>query len=325
MSRLKFSSHDSPEGECVSAFRDIYVTIASENIQPYLDQPSFVEMAGQLLPNLGVYVVTATPHLFQRTRAHIATENSDSLVLLIPLNGVAIIIPENDDPIYCQPGDALLVSSDSIHQTHTADTMSIAVINVPAALITPRVSNLGACLMKKVASASTPELRLLVSYTCMLIQMGSGLSPDLASLASVQIHDLVTLLLGAKREEAEIAGRRSLRAMRLKAVKRDIMEHITDSELSINQVALRQGISPQYIRTLFHSEKTTFADYMTGLRLDQAYRHLHNPLYIDRCISTLAFDMGFNNLSWFNRAFKQRFGLTPSEARNLSRQSAGDS
>ncbi len=325
MSQLKFSSRDFPESERVCAFQDIYAAIASVDIQPYLDQPSFVEMAEQLLPNLRIYIVTATPHLSQLTRAHITAENNDGLALLVPLNGAIVINPENSDPVYCPLGDALLVSGDSIHQAHSAYTISIAVINVPTVLIAPRVANPGGCLIKKVVSASTPELHLLAGYTRMLIQMGDGLSPDLASLASIQIHDLVTLLLGVKREEPETAGRRSLRAMRLKAVKHDIMEHITDSELSINQVALRQGISPQYIRALFHSEETTFADYVTGLRLDQAYRHLHNPLYIDRCISTLAFDMGFNNLSWFNRAFKHRFGLTPSEARNLSRQSADHS
>ncbi|MGZ0018207.1 helix-turn-helix domain-containing protein [Nitrosomonas sp. wSCUT-2] len=55
---------------------------------------------------------------------------------------------------------------------------------------------------------------------------------------------------------------------------------------------------------------------VTGLRLEQTYRFLCNPSHIDRSISTLAFDMGFNNISWFNRIFKQRYGLTPSEVRN---------
>lgn len=167
-----------------------------------------------------------------------------------------------------------------------------------------------------------PALRLLVGYTKMLIQIGDSLSPDLTLLVSTQIHDLVTLLFGAKREEAQVTGKCHLRAVRLEAIKRDILEHITENELSISQVALRQGISSQYIRALFHSEETTFADYVTELRLEQAYQYLCNPVYIDYCISTLAFDMGFSNLSWFNRAFKQRFGLTPSEVRNLSRRSA---
>ncbi|MXS86168.1 AraC family transcriptional regulator [Nitrosomonas sp. HPC101] len=323
MSQLKYSSHDFPENEHVSACQDSSAEIASIAGQFHPDRPSFAELTEQLLPNLRVYVVTTTPSSTQA--ACPATENGDNPVLLVPLNGIVIINLDDGDPVCCQPGDAILGSNDLIHHAHIADAVSIAIIDVPVLLITSGVNCPAPCLTQKVASTAVPELRLLVGYTKMLMQLGGSLSLDLASLVSTQIHDLVTLLFGTKRKEAHMTGRCGLRAARLRAVKHDIMEHIADSELSINQVALHQGISPQYIRTLFHSEDTTFADYVTGLRLEQAYRHLCNPLCIDHCISTLAFELGFNNLSWFNRAFKQRFGLTPSEARNLFRQSADQS
>jgi AraC-like DNA-binding protein len=35
----------------------------------------------------------------------------------------------------------------------------------------------------------------------------------------------------------------------------------------------------------------------------------------ERRISEIAFDCGFNDLSYFNRCFRRRFGLTPSAAR----------
>jgi AraC-like DNA-binding protein len=35
-------------------------------------------------------------------------------------------------------------------------------------------------------------------------------------------------------------------------------------------------------------------------------------------IRTIAFDSGFSDLSSFNRAFRRRFGMTPSEARHLT-------
>ena len=38
----------------------------------------------------------------------------------------------------------------------------------------------------------------------------------------------------------------------------------------------------------------------------------HEPL---RRISDIAFDCGFNDLSYFNRCFRRRFGLTPTAAR----------
>lgn len=321
--QLKYSTRDFSENEHIPAFQNISAAMASAAIQPQLNRPSFAELTGQLLPNLRVYAVTAT--LPQHTHGHIPAENSNNLVLLVPLDGIAAINEEGSDPVYCQPGEALLVPIDLIHQVHIADTVSIAIIDIPATMIAPQISRLDECRIKKISSASIPALHLLVGYTKMLMQMVGSLSPDLTLLVSTQIHDLVTLLFGAKREEAQVASKCRLRAARFEAIKRDILEHITDSELSISQVARRQGISPQYIRTLFHSEATTFGDYVTELRLERAYRYLCNPLHINCCISTIAFDMGFNTLSWFNRAFKQRFGLTPSEVRNLSPQSADPS
>jgi AraC-like DNA-binding protein len=38
-----------------------------------------------------------------------------------------------------------------------------------------------------------------------------------------------------------------------------------------------------------------------------------------RRISDVAFDCGFNDLSYFNRCFRRRFGLTPTAARGSNR------
>ncbi|MCE7915872.1 MAG: AraC family transcriptional regulator [Nitrosomonas sp. PRO4] len=317
MALFRFSTQDFSVSERVNAFQEVYASIANIDIDSSQQHPPFVEMVGRLLPNLGVYETIISPHSSRRTRAHVATENNDNLALVVPIDNTAIVIPENEEPLRCLPGEAVLIPSHSIHQALNTHTMSIAVIVVPTKLIATRASDLNKHLMKKFSSANAPEIRLLVGYTRMLMQMKDDLSPELAALVATQIHDLFVLLCGAKQEEAAMAKDRGLRAARLRAVKEDIVAHITDSELSINQVALRQGISPQYIRALFHSEETTFADYVSGLRLEQTYRFLRNPLHIDRSISTLALDMGFNNISWFNRIFKQRFGLTPMEVRNF--------
>jgi len=314
MNRFRFSTIDFPESERQSAFQEIYASIAKVEIESVQNQNSVVDMVGRLLPNLGVYEVTTTPHLSRRTRKHIAEEDRNDLSLLIPANGEAVIHPKNSQSVCCQPGEAFLLTSDSIHTAYTAETMSLTVINLPIELIAPRVKGLDIHLMKKVGNLSTPELRLLAGYTKML-QMEEQISSELAMLISIHIQDLLTLLLGAKGDETEIASGRGLRAARLKAIKQDIVAHITDSKLSITQVAIRQGVSPQYIRALFNGEQTTFADYVNELRLQQIYRQLSNPLFTNRSISTLAYDMGFNSLSWFNRAFKQRFGIKPTDVR----------
>jgi len=74
-------------------------------------------------------------------------------------------------------------------------------------------------------------------------------------------------------------------------------------------------VTPRYLQRLFESEGTTFSEYVTGQRLAQAYRMLSDPRFLDRTITRIAFDVGFGNLSYFNRLFRRRYGATPSDVR----------
>ncbi|MBP7657291.1 MAG: helix-turn-helix domain-containing protein, partial [Pseudoxanthomonas sp.] len=42
---------------------------------------------------------------------------------------------------------------------------------------------------------------------------------------------------------------------------------------------------------------------------------LASPRYAGHTVSAIAYDAGFNNLSWFYRAFKQRFAAAPRDVR----------
>ena len=60
---------------------------------------------------------------------------------------------------------------------------------------------------------------------------------------------------------------------------------------------------------------------MREARLDRAHRILTDPAQMQRPINAIAYENGFGDLSYFNRTFRQRYGMTPSEARELARQS----
>jgi len=42
---------------------------------------------------------------------------------------------------------------------------------------------------------------------------------------------------------------------------------------------------------------------------------LTDPRFASRSITSVAFDAGFGDVSYFNRSFRRRFGATPSETR----------
>jgi AraC-like DNA-binding protein len=61
--------------------------------------------------------------------------------------------------------------------------------------------------------------------------------------------------------------------------------------------------------------ETTFSDYLKTARLAAAHRRLTESSN-GKSISDIALDVGFSNVSYFNRAFRREFNATPSEVRD---------
>jgi AraC-like DNA-binding protein len=96
----------------------------------------------------------------------------------------------------------------------------------------------------------------------------------------------------------------------------DIIAHLGDGALSIAAVASRQGVALRSLQKLFEVEGSSYSEFVLSERLTRAHGLLTNPLYAGRSISAIAYDVGFNDLSYFNRKFRQRYGMTPSDVRN---------
>ena len=139
--------------------------------------------------------------------------------------------------------------------------------------------------------------------------------PELRHLVVTHIHDLVAMVIGTTRDGAAVAGERGVRAARLAAIKADIVEHL-GHDLTLVAMAARQHVTPRYVQLLFESEGTTFSEFVLEQRLARAYRMLGDPRYAAATIIAIAFAAGFGDVSYFNRAFRRRYGATPSDARS---------
>lgn len=85
------------------------------------------------------------------------------------------------------------------------------------------------------------------------------------------------------------------------------------SPMSIAQMADLSGFSESHFMKFFkHTMGTSFTAYLNSYRLTIAARLL---LQSDATILSVATDVGFDNLSYFNRAFKKQYGKTPSAYR----------
>lgn len=94
-----------------------------------------------------------------------------------------------------------------------------------------------------------------------------------------------------------------------------ISREISNPNLCPAAAAAHLGISVRYIHKLFAKSGTTFSAYVSNQRLDRIYADLICAANSSQLISTLIFRWGYNDLSTFNRQFRKRFCMTPTECR----------
>jgi AraC-like DNA-binding protein len=158
-------------------------------------------------------------------------------------------------------------------------------------------------------------LNLLRNYVDALFDDPVLMIPEMRQLGVAQLCDLVAVTLGATHDAGVAAEGRGIRAARLRAIKSDIEAHLADGNLSPSLVARRQKVSDSYIRKLFAGEGTSFSHFVLARRLVRAHRMLTDRRWAERSIAWIAFEVGFGDLSYFNRTFKQFYGRTPSDIR----------
>lgn len=93
-----------------------------------------------------------------------------------------------------------------------------------------------------------------------------------------------------------------------------IQEHL-DRDLSLAELADVACFSPFHFHRVFRGMVgEPVAEYVRRLRLDQAAISLRHS---KRSVTDLAFRWGYDSLEAFTRAFRQHFGVSPSQYRNL--------
>lgn len=86
--------------------------------------------------------------------------------------------------------------------------------------------------------------------------------------------------------------------------------------LSLKELAGMAAMNSAYLSTYFKEVmNVTIMDYIESVRLGQACIQLKTT---SRQITEIALSCGYNNISYFNRSFRQKMGMTPGEYRKGS-------
>jgi AraC-like DNA-binding protein len=308
---FRIRTEDFAPRDRLSAWRELYGrSVLRLEIEPLSNEPFSSELSIRMLPDLGIVRGQASPFRVGRTK-ELLTDGDDGLILQVTnVTGRAAQLGRDKE---IGANEAVLLSCADIGSFTFPANCSVMALRLRRAALAPLVRALDAALMRPVA-APNEALRLLTGYVGILDEMPAT-TPALASLAATHIYELTALALGARGEAAELARGRGVRAARLHAIKAYICENLHRANLAVRDIAARHGIAPRTVQATFETAGTSFGRFVLEQRLLRAHRLLTGPLAAGRSVTSVAYECGFNDLSYFNRSFRRRFGMSPSEAR----------
>jgi AraC-like DNA-binding protein len=158
----------------------------------------------------------------------------------------------------------------------------------------------------------TAGLRLLRNYLESIYAAPEDLTdPRVAEMVYDHLLDLIVLGLNPSRDMAYQAQNRGLKAARVQAILAAIEANFAVPGISFKAIAAQLHISQRYLHELLEERGLTFTRMVLEKRLDKAIAMLRDHGRDNLRISQIAYECGFNDLSYFNRRFRARFGETP--------------
>ncbi|GAB6108535.1 response regulator transcription factor [Fusibacter bizertensis] len=107
----------------------------------------------------------------------------------------------------------------------------------------------------------------------------------------------------------------SFNAITMSAV--DVLKRNYTGEITLEDLAIKLNVTPQYLSKVFKEDTgVTFKEYLTELRIERSKEMLRSG---DYSIKDICFEVGYNDTSYFIRAFKKFEGLTPKDYQKIYR------
>jgi AraC-like DNA-binding protein len=269
------------------------------------DQPLDATEVNLRLPQLTFARVRASPHIVERTPAHIATAPSDGAAFYFSLAGDAFFYHQKGVHLQ-RPGTLLICDVSRPFLRGFAQGLHELVLTVRREVF------------EAVAGRGLPETPIVISFAnaattdmhaaamARLVQQ-SLISADAESLAATErtALELVHCLFNADRANSLSARRRTAIAW--------IQQNLRDPSISVSSVARAIGVSERQIARAFEETGAGVARTIADMRLTLAHRILSTPGSLT--VQDVAQYCGFVSASHFSRVFRQRYEQTPTEVR----------
>jgi len=258
---------------------------------------------------VGIAHISVTPANITR-RASNLSDGNDAIVIQSWQRGFGGLTQgERNNRI--ESGEVLIIDNAKPATVCVESASDFWSLTIPRYNIVASAPGIAPCATTKLTNS--PGFQLLFGY---LEEIAAADVADrrTAQLVGDHLIDLAAFALGAVAKSSARDGD-GVRAARRSNILREIERRSGDPGLNAVTIALLLGITPRYVHLLLEETGRSFTHHVLERRLQRAAALLRDPQWSHSKIAGIAAEAGFNDLSNFNRAFRRRFGTTPSDIR----------
>ena len=254
----------------------------------------------------------------------------DTAEIIVVKKGAGIVYLDMT-PLYCREGDFVLVLPGHLHsifpQKKDGEPLRMEYENIifETSLLLARQPEMTSTMIDAFLKGDySPEAlhftskerwhdnaRLIIEETDLLC----GQKPEGYQIAVR--GNLLRLFYLIVSRTIRTPGRRSRSSLdKMKTIVKYVEEHYAEP-ISVGAAAAISGYSESHFMKFFRENMgTSFISWLDKYRLSMAARML---VLTDNSILQISTQAGFSNLSYFNRSFKARYGMTPRQYRKSGR------
>jgi AraC-like DNA-binding protein len=253
------------------------------------------------------------PCVGERTRKHVHRDDDLYVGVQLTTSGRERF-RIGDTGVEVRSGDLVVWTTDQVVQFEVMERLHKVTLMIPWSLMRERMPERklppsGGRIESKAGVGSLLAVHLL------------ALSNEISSLdASVQgsVSRSTLELLGIALSGQQQVSTFDASAVMLRKVQDFILQHLHEDGLTPARIAESCGISLRYLHMLFQRSDMTVSGYVMHSRLSACRQALADRSYNRYQIAEIAYRFGFNSTSHFCRAFKEKFGESPGDARRAA-------
>ena len=315
--KLVFSSEEYPSAKRFQAWRagvcDNYVQVDMVDMGPS-DYAGYIKEA-----NFGSVTLTETqspPLHIVRRRSHLSRVSKDCIYVCFAAKS-SLAVQQRNENILCTFGKAGLFTASEPYELKNTNSALFIYLEFPREEFAKRFSG-HASPVTSIMETRFGIGRVAAAMCSSMVMEAENLQASARNQLGNDILNILALAFEATEHDvSEAVGDPDVRGARLRQVMSYIEKNLGNPLLNPDRIARANQMSVRTLQYLFKSADTTVSEFIWTSRLERCRKELELAVGLQRTVTEIAMDAGFNSLSHFSSVFRKRYGMSPTSIRGV--------